>query len=317
MPTAHVPDCELIEALNLVEEYGSEHLAVKAGVTKHSRNSLRWRVNNARLKGLKPTFRKDAPRIYQKQRLGEVHMVIPDIQAKAGVPDDHLECAANYALEKRPDVIVQIGDWADMESLSSYDKGKRSYEGRRYTKDIDAANASLNRFESVIERHNRFNPRDQYNPRKVITLGNHEYRIERATEIQPELHGKLSLDDLNFKDCGWEVHDFLSPVEISGIQYCHYFCSGPMGRPVSSAAALLRTRHQSCTQGHIQHTDIAIHPQTQHIALFCGTYYEHNESYLGFQGNNQRRQIVMKFEVENGRYDPLFVSLKFLKKFYS
>jgi hypothetical protein len=66
---------------------------------------------------------------------------------------------ANYALEKRPDVIVQIGDWADMPSLSLYDKGKRCYEGRRYVKDIDAANFSLNLFEETIENHNRNIPR--------------------------------------------------------------------------------------------------------------------------------------------------------------
>jgi hypothetical protein len=311
-------DAKLLqEAIDLYELHGGAKLIIKAGASDIPYTTLHNRIKTARLLGYKPSIKKDATRIYEKKRLGEVHMVIPDIQAKAGVPDDHLEWAANYAVEKRPDVIVQIGDWADMESLSSYDKGKRSYEGRRYVKDIDAANRSLNRFESVLERYNRENPKDQYHPRKVLTLGNHEYRIERATEIQPELHGKLSFDDFEFKSRGWEVHEFLSPVEISGIQYCHYFTSGVMGRPVSSAAALLRTRHQSCTQGHVQHTDIAIHPQTQHIALFCGTYYQHNEEYLGFQGNNQRRQIVMKFEVENGRYDPLFVSLKFLSKAYS
>lgn len=317
MPTPPIDASLLQEAIDLHELHGSAHNSIKAGFKGCVASTLERRMRTAILKGYKPTQKKDAPRFYEKKRLGEVHMVMPDIQAKADVSDEHLEWAANYAVEKKPDVIVQIGDWADMESLSSYDKGKRSYEGRRYTKDIDAANRSLNRFESVLERYNRENPKDQYHPRKVLTLGNHEYRIERATELQPELHGKLSLDDFEFKSRGWEVHDFLKPVEIGGILYSHYFCSGPMGRPVSSASALLRTRHQSCTQGHIQHTDIAIHPQTQHIALFAGTFYSHNENYLGFQGNNQRRQIVMKFEVENGRYDPLFVSLKFLSKAYS
>lgn len=315
MPTPPLPDKLAQEALDLYEQH-QEYKKV-GEILGINGTSAQKRVRVALIRGMRPTVRKDAPRVYQGKRLGEVHMVMPDIQAKSGVPDDHLEWAANYAVEKRPDVIIQIGDWADMESLSSYDKGKRSYEGRRYTKDIDAANRSLARFEDVIDRHNRLNPKDQYRPRKVLTLGNHEYRIERATEIQPELHGKLSYDDLDFKRAGWEVHDFLRPVEIGGILYSHYFTSGPKGNPVSSAAALLRTRHQSCTQGHVQHTDIAIHPQTQHIALFAGTFYQHDEAYLSYQGNCQRRQIIMKFEVENGRYDPLFVSLKFLEKFYS
>jgi len=116
-------------------------------------------------------------------------MVIPDIQAKPGVPDDHLEWIANYAIEKRPDVIIQIGDWADMPSLSSYDKGKRSYEGRRYVKDCDAANNSLMRFESQIEQHNRTHPDDPYNPRKVITLMAEAGHPPRFSALDCELIG--------------------------------------------------------------------------------------------------------------------------------
>ena len=34
---------------------------------------------------------------------------------------DHLRWIANYALEMRPDVIVQIGDWASFDSVSRHD----------------------------------------------------------------------------------------------------------------------------------------------------------------------------------------------------
>lgn len=317
MPTPKLDDATLIEALNLAEEYGSPHLAVKAGATTIPRNTLDARVRAAQIRGLKPSFRKEAPRIHTRQRLGEMHMVMPDIQAKAGVPDDHLEWAANYAVEKRPDVIVQIGDWADFESLCSYDKGKLDYEGRRYVKDVDAANRSLDRFERVLERHNRDNPNDRYKPRKVVTFGNHENRVNRAVQIQPELKGKLTLDDLEFARRGWECHDFLEVVKISGIEYSHYFISGSMGRPVSSAAALLRERQCSATMGHVQHADMAMHKQTQYRALFAGCFYAHNESYLGPQGNSYRRQIIIKHEVKDGRYDMMEVSLAFLQKAYS
>jgi hypothetical protein len=38
---------------------------------------------------------------------------------------------------------------------------------------------------------------------------------------------------------------------------------------------------------------------------------------MGHQGNNQRRQIIMKHEVQDGRYDLMEVSLAFLGKSYS
>lgn len=312
MPTPKLDDALLIEALNLAEEYGSGHKAVLAGATTLTRSTLRDRVKQGILRGLKPTFRKDEKRLYTRQRLGRMHMVIPDTQVKPGVSTDHLEWAGNYAAEKQPDVIVMIGDWYDLPSLCSYSKGKMEFEGRRYLDDIKAGRRGMERFLNALRRA------PDYKPRLVFTLGNHEHRIIRYVDNNPEFSGKFSFDDLGLHEYGWEVHDFLKPVLIDGIEYCHYFTSGVMGRPVSSAATLLRERQRSCTQGHVQHTDIAIHKKTQQIALFSGTFYAHDEAYLGYQGNAQRRQIVIKNEVDGeGHYDPMFVSMKFLEKSYS
>jgi hypothetical protein len=303
------------QAVNLYERYGDKKRAAKeCGVPL---TTFRNRLFRAQVSGLKPTETKPEIQIHTRSRLGRVHMVIPDVQAKPNVAHDHMEWVANYALEKRPDVIINIGDWADMPSLSLYDKGKKCYEGRRYVKDIDAANYSLDRFERVLEEHNRANPEDPYNPRKVLTLGNHEYRIIRACELDAALDGKLTINDLDFARRGWECHDFLEVVEIDRIQYSHYFISGAMGRPVSSAAALLKARGGSATMGHVQRMDVAYHPQTQQIGLFAGVCYQHDEAYLGPQGNSCPRQILLKHEVENGRYDLMAVSLRFLQKRYS
>lgn len=303
------------EAVDLVEKYGSPYRAWKA--TGKPKNTIEHRWQQGQIQGVKPTKLREEVKPYTQERLGRVHMVISDIQAKPNVQHDHLEWIGNYAVEKRPDVIIQIGDWADMPSLSLYDKGKRCYEGRRYVKDCEAANYSLERFERVLEDYNRAHPDTPYNPRKVLTYGNHEYRIERATMLDAALDGKLTLEDLNFKNRGWECHDFLKVVTIDGVQYSHFFISGTMGRPVSSAAALLKARSGSATMGHVQRMDVAYHPQTQQIGLFAGTTYLHDEDYLGPQGNNAPRQIIMKHEVAEGRYDLMAVSLNFLKKRYS
>ena len=311
MPTPKVDPALLQQALDLAEEYGSAHMAVLAGATKVPRNTIEGRVKMARLAGMRPTVRKDAPRVYQKQRLGRMHMVIPDCHVKPGVNTDHLEWAGNYASDKQPDVIVMIGDWFDMPSMSSYDRGKLAFEGRRYVSDIKAGRVAMERFLKPILATKG------YKPRLVFTMGNHEYRVIRYADENPELSGKLSWEDFGLKEYGWEVVDYLKPVTIDGVSYCHFFTSGVMGRPVSSAAALLRARQQSSTMGHVQNTDVAFHPKTQNIAMFAGTFYSHDEDYLGYQGNVQRRQIVIKHEVEDGHYDPMFVSMKFLEKSYA
>jgi hypothetical protein len=311
MPTPKLDTKLLQEALNLLEEYKSPDLALKAKATNLPASTLMHRARLARLAGMTPTVRKDAPRIYTRQRLGKMHLVIPDTQVKPGVNTDHLEWAGNYASEKKPDTIVMIGDWFDMPSLCSFDRGKLDFEGRRYMEDIKAGRRAMERFLKPILRVKG------YAPAMHFFTGNHEYRVSRFTQDNPELLGKLDEKDFGLADYGWKVHPFLKPATLDGISYCHYFTSGPMGRPVASAAALLRVRQESCTQGHVQHTDLAFHPKTQNIGLFAGTFYSHDENYLGYQGNNQRRQIVVKHEVEHGRYDPMFVSLRFLEKGYS
>jgi hypothetical protein len=253
---------------------------------------------------------------------GSVHLVIPDTQVKADVDLSHLPLIGKYALEKRPDVIVMIGDFADMPSLSSYDKGKKSFEGRRYKKDVEAAKYAMSLLMKPIKEYNDHaaaNHRARYKPRLILTLGNHEDRITRAIESDPMLDGTISIDDLEYEKFGWEVYPYLEVVNVDGIAYSHFFTSGTMGRPVSSARALVAKKHMSCTMGHVQDTDIAMAKTgdgKEIIGLFSGTCYLHDENYLGAQGNGQRRHIVMKYRVKDGSYDPHFVSLDYLFEHY-
>lgn len=263
-----------------------------------------------------PWYHVDAPKIVTPERIGKMHLVIPDCQVKPGVRTDHMDWIGNYIVEKKPDTIVCIGDFADLPSLSSYDKGKVPAEGKRYNRDVDAARAAMARLLKPIDDYNR-TAAVKYEPRKVFTKGNHEERADRYANLNPEMEGTVNSDNLAFEDFGWEVYPFLEIVNVDGIEYSHYFTSGVMGRPVSSAAALLRERQCSATMGHVQNTDIAVHKKTQNIAMFCGVCYLHDEAYLGAQGNSTRRQIVVKHEVVDGRYDPMLVSLQYLSKKYS
>ena len=123
------------------------------------------------------------------------HLVIPDIQAKEGASTAYLRRIGQYALDKQPAVIVCLGDFADMPSLSSYDRGKPAFEGRRYWKDIEATHKAM---DALLEPINKFNLRrkksksKQYKPRMVMLLGNHENRINRAVEQDAILEDTIS-----------------------------------------------------------------------------------------------------------------------------
>lgn len=247
------------------------------------------------------------------------HLVIPDCQIKPGVPLDHIRWISEYIVEKRPDVIVIIGDWADMPSLSNYDKGTKSFEGRTYRADILAANDALQALmapiQAEIDKRERLHQK-RWNPRKIVTLGNHEHRINRAIEAQRELDGLISTKDLFFEQWGFEVYPFLQPVAVDGVVYCHYFCSGVMGRPITTARSLLTKLHQSCFAGHQQERDIAYGKRadgSRITGIIAGCCYQHDEGYLNPQTNNVWRGLYVLNEVENGTFDEMPVSLRFLQ----
>jgi len=249
-------------------------------------------------------------------------MVIPDCQIKPDVPTEHLGWAGKYAVEKRPDVIVLIGDFWDMPSLSSYDRGKKSFEGRRYTKDIEAGIAAMQEFMAPIwaEQQRLIRNKDkQWNPRLVYTMGNHENRINRAIEDDAKLEGLISYEDFKLSSFGYEVYSFLEVVTIEGVAFSHYFTSGIMGRPVTSAKALLTKLHMSACMGHVQDRDIAYAKRADGkmmTSLFVGVFYQHDEDYLGRQGNSSWRGFWMLNDVKDGSFDEMPVSLEYLRKKY-
>lgn len=250
------------------------------------------------------------------------HLVIPDCQVRPGDDLGFLTAIGNYIVEKQPDVLINIGDFADMPSLSSYDQGKKSFEGRRYASDIQAARTAMTTLLTPINEYNerqRRNGKKQYKPRMVLTLGNHENRINRAVNDDPKLDGVLSTNDLRFAEAGWEVRDFLDVAIIDGIAYSHYFVTGVAGRPASSAAAQFRKTNMSCIAGHQQ--GLQIHTGNRAdgallTSIIAGSCYEHSEDYLGPQGNKHWRGLLVLHEVKEGQFDLMPVSLAYLKGKY-
>ena len=251
------------------------------------------------------------------------HLIIPDTQVKPGVDLNYLAWVGKYIVEKKPDVVVQIGDFADMPSLSSYDTGKKSFEGRRYKDDIEVVIKAMRILLKPLKDYNAKQTKKkkkQYKPRMVLTLGNHEQRINRATENDPKLYGTLSIDDLRYAEAGWEVFDFLDTVVINGVVYTHYLTSGVMGRPIGTASAMVSKTHQSCVVGHQQGRQVAYGKRADGTNITCiiaGSCYLHDEEYMGNQGNNHWRGLVMLHEVNDGQFDEMFVSLDYLRQKYA
>ena len=240
--------------------------------------------------------------------------VIGDTQCKQGIDLDYMKWIGYYIARKRPDVIIHIGDHYDMAALSSYDKASLKAEGRRIIEDIRAGDLGLELIEQEIAKV------QGYKPRKIITLGNHEERIDRFVGLNPEFEGFMGTDQLAFKKFGWEVIPFLTPCDVEGISFQHYVQNVMTGKPLGGTALnILKSSGKSFIMGHKQVLDIAIKPTLgggHQIGIVVGACYLHDEGYKGVQGNNHFRGCVMLTEVHNGYALPSPVSLDYMRKVY-
>lgn len=253
---------------------------------------------------------------------GKKLIFVPDLQIKEGVPLQHLRAIGNYIADKKPDNVVFAGDNADMPSLSSYDRGKLCFEGRRYRSDIQAHNDGM---AMLMEPVNRERSKG-WDVEIDETLGNHEHRILRAVDEDSRLEGLMSISDLAHVKLGIIPHEFLKVIERNGAAFSHYFPRAASGsvfqskRGAPNAKAQLVREGRSAFAGHQQGLDMHCQSLGGRLqwGIIAGSGYLHDEGYLTPQGNNHWRGIVVAHEMYgDGSLNPMVVSLAYLLEKYS
>jgi hypothetical protein len=240
---------------------------------------------------------------------------IPDVQAlprsfrgARGVSTTHLVAAGKYIAAKRPDVIVCAGDFGDFPSLGRFNSPLHA-EGLRYEDDLAAFHEAMEALLTPIHKA------AGYKPRYEFIEGNHEGHIERWVNENPTMEGKVSIADLKLSAYGWRVHPFLQPVGIGGVAFCHYFPSGVMGRPITSAKALMAKLHMSAIAGHQQGRDIAFGRRADGAdmtAIISGSFYQHTYKYLSPFTNTHWRGMWFLHQVKDGQFDEMALSIDYL-----
>lgn len=237
--------------------------------------------------------------------------LVTDAQVTPGKPMEHLSWYGQYIAAKRPDVIVCIGDFGDFPSLSRFGRGERKFEGLRYKKDISSFHEGMELLMTPIAMEKG------YKPALHFTEGNHESHIERATQEYPFLEGLISRDDLCLPDYGWTVHDFMHPISIGGVAFCHFFPSGVMGRPISTAPELLRKLHMSAFAGHQPGRETAYGRRADGsnlTAIISGSFYQHTMDFMSPFANAHWRGTYFLHEVKDGQFNEMAISIDYLKR---
>jgi hypothetical protein len=224
----------------------------------------------------------------------------------------------------KPDYVVDLGDGADMSSLNSYDtRYPKAIVAQSYERDINSYNDAQSRL------WDRYSLKKKRRPYRIGFCGNHEERINKAVSLDPRLEGsKYGISFSHLQTDHWfdEYHPYHNSApaiaDYDGVSYSHYFSAGNYGTAISGlhhAYALLQHRHHSSTCGHSHKRGIyfrdSAYPRPL-IGLVAGNFKGKEETWAGQSNNEWWSGVIIKREIDNGVYDPEFVSMERLRKAY-
>lgn len=248
-------------------------------------------------------------------------LVIPDQHAHKDFPNTRADYLAKLIIDLRPETVVNLGDAADMSSLSSYDKGKRAFAGQSYKKDIESHLDFQDRMWAPVRATKK------KMPFRVVLEGNHEHRIERALDLSPELEGTIGFSDYDFQSYYHEIvrydGDLPGTFKHQGIIFAHFFPAGVSGRPLGgvSPARMLHMKNKvSCVAGHTHTFDFFTEKNIDDQVingLVAGCYQDYVNDWAGVVGRFWRPGVAILRNAEEGSYDLQWISLDALKKEYA
>tara|TARA_R110000764_G_scaffold52215_1_gene113792 strand:+ start:1840 stop:2619 length:780 start_codon:yes stop_codon:yes gene_type:complete len=250
-------------------------------------------------------------------------LFVPDPHSHPDHNNDRADWLGKYILATKPKIVVNIGDAADMASLSSFDKGKASFSSANYEKDINAHLDFQDRMWQPIKASKR------KQPYRVVHEGNHEHRLKRVLEFDPHLAGEkfgLSFNNYQFNDYYHDVIEYEGGTpgidEINGVLFSHFFVSGVMGRPIGGvhhAATMLNKNNQSSVQGHSHLFDYSIKKSITGKSiqgLVGGVFQDFHSGWAGNVNNLWWRGMCHLRNVDNGNFDLETIGMDALRKAY-
>jgi hypothetical protein len=157
-------------------------------------------------------------------------VAIGDPHDKPGRCKKRFSWMGRFAAEQRPDVVVSIGDWASLDSLSTHEVPGSQNDAERpaFHDDLDSLDESMRAFHLGLSG---------WNGPRLHCHGNHEHRATRSAQRQPKQCGDLPVRlDQAFARYGWATNPFGKFVEIGGVDFVH--CPlNVMGREVGGQNA--------------------------------------------------------------------------------
>lgn len=244
--------------------------------------------------------------------------------ADPSASNERFSWLGEFLYDLKPDMVVDLGDGADMRSLNTYDtRYPQAIVNQSYEEDIDSYNDAMERIRWKFRYHRR------KRPFYVGFEGNHENRIKKALSHDPRLEGSkygVSFSHLQTKQWFDEYHEYENSapalVDYDGVVYGHYVSSGNFGTAMATkhhGYSLVEKLASSATVGHTHKFSYYFkgdaRPKPLH-GLVVGCFKGKEEGWAGQANAEWRKGVVVKRELNNGSYDMEWVSMSKLERVY-
>jgi len=248
-------------------------------------------------------------------------LVFSCAHAEPGHPNDRANWLGSFIHDTKPDMVIDLGDGADMKSLNSYDTRKPlALVSQNYEKDIDCYNDFQERLRYKIKKSKR------KKPQWVGFEGNHETRIKTYLGEHPRMAGEkygVSFGHLQTNKWFDEYHEYEnsapSIANYNGVDFAHFFSSGNYGSATSGihhAYSVINNRHNSSVCGHSHKRSMYFKDGPGSIGMVVGCYKGHEEGWAGQANKDWWHGVVMMKDVDDGRFEPEFISMSSLEREY-
>jgi len=256
--------------------------------------------------------------------MGKTTVVFSCAHADPQTNNERFSWLGSLLYELKPDMVVDLGDGADMRSLNSYDtRYPQAIVNQNYEADIESYNDSQERLRWKFRHHRK------KRPFWVGFEGNHENRIKKAIANDPRLEGsKYGVSFSHLQTDHWfdDYHEYENSgpalASYDGVLYSHFISGGNYGTAISGihhAHSLLSKVGCSVSVGHSHKYSYYYQGSTfpnPIIGHVVGCFKGKEETWAGQANNEWRHGVVVKRNLENGVYDHEWVSMRALKDMY-
>ena len=201
-------------------------------------------------------------------------VVLPDIHT----PNQHepsIKSALQFIKFYKPDTLIQLGDFCDWDSVSSYDPSAE-HEIQPIQYEVEEANALLDRIDKIVGKKCT----------RIMLGGNHEARYEKFRVNQGFLVGIRRIkaltswhEEYGLDRRGWEHVEYGENVKIGKVVFTHGWASGSnsgldMSRRFPGRNVIYGHTHQHIVYGCMDENQLPIECES------IGTLSKFNLSYL-------------------------------------